>query len=69
MKDYHDLNLKCDVLLLTDMFEKFRTKNLKNYGLSASHYLGAPNLSWDAVLKMRKSELELIPDPDVYIFF
>ena len=42
MKNYHDLYLKCDVLLLADVFEKFRTKNLKNYGLYTSHYLSAP---------------------------
>ena len=29
----------------------------------------APGLSWDAMLKMTKTELELIPDPDMYIFF
>ena len=42
MKDYHDLYLKCDVLLLADMFEKFRNNSLINYG---SHYLSAPDLS------------------------
>ena len=26
-------------------------------------------LSWDAVLNMTKVELELIPDPDMYLFF
>ena len=31
--------------------------------------LSAPTLSWDAILKMTKMELELIPDPDMYIFF
>ena len=30
MKDYHNLYLKCDVLLLGDVFEKFRNNSLKN---------------------------------------
>ena len=30
MKDYHDLYLKCDVLLLADVFEKFTNNSLKN---------------------------------------
>ena len=50
------------------MFEKFRNNTLKDYGLCPSHYLKAPGLSWDAILKMTKIELELIPDPDMYIF-
>ena len=32
MKDYHNLYLKCGVLLLADVFEKFRNNSLKNYG-------------------------------------
>ena len=31
IKDYHDLNLKCDVSLLAVVFEKFRNDGLKNY--------------------------------------
>ena len=31
--------------------------------------MSAPALSWDAMLSMTKVELELIPDPDMYIFF
>ena len=42
MKDYHSVYLKCDVLLLAHVFEKFRNNILKNYGLCTSHYLGAP---------------------------
>ena len=29
MKDYHDLYLKCDVLLLVDVSEKLRNNSLK----------------------------------------
>ena len=45
MKDYHELYLKCDVLLLADVFEKFRNNSLKNYGLCPCHYLSKPGLS------------------------
>ena len=69
IKDYHDLYLKCDVLLLVDVSEKFRYNSLKNYGLCPSHYLRAPVLSWDAMLNLKKVEFELIPNPDMYIFF
>ena len=33
MKDYYYLYLKWDILLLTDVFEKFRNNSLKSYGL------------------------------------
>ena len=69
VKDYHNLYLKCDVLLLADVCEKFRNNGLKNYGLCPRHYLSAPALSSDAMLNITKVELELITDPDMYIFF
>ena len=69
IKDYCDLYLKCDFLLLADVFEKFRNSTLKNYRLCPSNYLSAPALSLDAMLNITKMELELIPDPDMYIFF
>ena len=51
------------------MFEKFRNNSLNNYGLCAGYYLSAPGLSWDAMLKMTKIELEIISHPGMYIFF
>ena len=54
MKDYHDLYLKCDALLLADVFEKFRNYSFKSSGLCSSHFLNAPALSWDAMLNMTK---------------
>ena len=69
VKDYRDLHLKCRVLLLADVFEKIRNNSLNNYRLCSRYHLSAPGLSWDAMLNMTKVELELIPDPDIYVAF
>ena len=54
---------------MVDTFEKFTFTCLKYYGLDLCHYFSAPGLSWDAMLKMSKVELEKISDPDIYMFF
>ena len=69
IKNYHNLYLKCDVLLLPDVFQNFRNNCLKNYRLYPSHYMTAPALNWDAMLNITKVKLELITGPDIYIFF
>ena len=58
--DYHDLYLKKNVLLLADVSEEFRNVYLEYYGLDASHYSSSPGLSWNVVLKMTGSKLDLI---------
>ena len=68
IKDYHDLYLRCNVLLLADVFEKVRSNRLKNDGLCLNHHLGAPTLSLHAMLNMTKSKLGITSDPDMYIF-
>ena len=37
MRGYDDLYLKCNALLLADIFEKSRNNSLKNYRLCPSH--------------------------------
>ncbi|CAB4017625.1 Gastrula zinc finger [Paramuricea clavata] len=59
MRDYHDLYLETDVLLLADVFENFRKTCLENYKLDPAHYISAPSLSWDAFLKQSGEEIEL----------
>ena len=67
-KDYHDVYLSSDVLLLADIFENFRKTAMATYGLDPAHYLTLPGYSWDALLKSTKVSLELITDPDMYLF-
>ena len=69
MKYSHDFYLKCDILLLDYVLEKIWNNSSNNCRLCPSHYLNAPGLSLDVMLKMTKIELELIPVPDMYIFF
>ena len=57
MGDYHNLYLKTDVSLLTDVFEKFISTCLDYYGLDLYHYFSSPGLSWDAMLKMTTIKL------------
>ena len=67
--EYHDLYLKTDVLLLADVFEEFRNICLENYNLDPACYYTSPGLSWDALLKHSKVNLELLTDPDMLLMF
>ena len=67
--EYHDLYLKSDVLLLTDVFEEFRNVCLDNYDLNPAWYFTAPGLAWDAALKMTGVDLELLTDVDMLLLF
>ena len=68
-EDFLNHYLKKDVLLLADVFEKFVFTCTKYYDLDACHYFSVPGLSWDAMLKMTGVTLEIISDPDKYMFF
>ena len=60
--------LKTDVLLLTDIFEKFNQTCSDYYTLDPSHYFSAPGSSFDAMLKMTKVKLQTISDINVHLF-
>ena len=67
LEDYHNLYNRVDVLLLTDVFEKFRDICIKNYNLDPAHYYTAPGLARDAALNVTKVELELLSDMDMLL--
>ncbi|KAK3106169.1 hypothetical protein FSP39_014172 [Pinctada imbricata] len=64
--DYHDLYLKCDVLLLADVFERFRTLTIENFDLDPAQFYTLAGLCWSACLKMTGVRLELITDAEQF---
>ena len=59
--------VKCETLLLADVFENFRDTCIEIYGLDPAHFLSAPGLAWQACLKKTKVELELLTDIDMLL--
>ena len=66
--DYSILYLKTDICHLVDIFQKFSNFAYKTYELDPRHSYTLPGFSWQSMLKMTKIELELISDPDMYLF-
>src|SRR5436190_9120067 len=60
MKQYHNLYLKTDTLLLAEVFEVFRDLCLKDYGIDPCHVYSLPGVTWQAALKYTDIELDLI---------
>ena len=50
------------MLQLADVFEEFREVSKRIYDLDPSYYISAPQLSWDAMLKITRDKIELISD-------
>ena len=51
------------------MFENFRDKCIKIYGLDPVHFLSAPRLSWQGCLKKTGVKLKLLNDNDMLTMF
>ena len=66
--EWTDVYLKTDVLLLCSVFENFRDVTQREFQLDPAHFNSAPGLSWSAMLKMKKVELELLTDIDMLNF-
>jgi hypothetical protein len=64
LREYMELYLKCDVLLLADIFDNFRKVCYSKYGLDPLWYVTLGSLSWSCFLKYTKCEIELISDED-----
>ncbi|XP_055858506.1 uncharacterized protein LOC129920955 isoform X1 [Episyrphus balteatus] len=69
LREYLEHYLITDVLILSDIFEKFRIDSRTIYGLDPCHYYTLPGFSWDAMLKETGVKLELLTDINMYNFF
>ena len=65
LKDYHNLYLKTDVMILSDAFEKYRKFFLKHHKIDPCYCYSAPGLTWQCGLKYTGIELELLTDYDM----
>ena len=68
IKDYNDLYLKVDVLLLVCVFETGRKESINYFELALAHYLSTPGYSWDAMLRFTDVNLKLASDIEKYLF-
>ena len=67
--EYHNLYLRTDVILLSNMFEAFRDTCLEHYSLNPAHFYTSPGFDWKACLKKTRVRLELLTDPDMLLMF
>ncbi|WP_375657691.1 DNA polymerase, partial [Bartonella sp. CL32QHWL-1] len=67
--EFIDLYLKTDVILLADLFEKFRDVNLNYFQIDPCHCYSAPGLTWQAGLKYTGINLELLTDTNILLPF
>lgn len=65
--DYLNVYLLADLLLLTDVFENFRSNCLQDYQLDPVHYFSSAHLTMDAFLRFSGVTLDLLTDIDKYL--
>jgi hypothetical protein len=68
-REFINLYLKSDVMLLADCFEKVRDFIMKNYMLGPCHCYSVPGLTWQAGLKFTGTKLDLLDNIDDILFF
>ncbi|CAG8650024.1 6331_t:CDS:2 [Paraglomus brasilianum] len=67
-REYHDLYLKLDVLLLADVFEANRKMMKAKFGLDIAHYVSLPSFAEDSLYKMTGQKIELFTDNNMYFY-
>ena len=62
LREYHNLYVQSDTLLLADVFENFRNMCLKIYELDPSKFVSALGLAGQTALEKAKVKLDFLTD-------
>ena len=68
-RELTELYNKADVILLTDIFEKFIKVSILEFGINPLYHISLPGTTWSNGLKYTKVELELIKNVDLFQMF
>jgi hypothetical protein len=72
-RDYHDIYLESEVLLLADIFQDFRIQTRKNIDIDPLHYISLLSMAFDGAVKKGKEffepSIDLLSNLDMYIMF
>ena len=66
-REYHDLYVQSDTLLLADVCENFRNMSLEICELDPAEPFSVPWLAWQVALKKTKAKLDLLTDIDMLL--
>ena len=58
LRDYQNLYMCTDVNLLADVFKHYQKLSMEQYGLDPAQFFTSPSLSWNAMLKVTRTEIE-----------
>ena len=67
LREYHDLYVQSNTLLLADVFESFRNMFLAKNELDPAHFLSAPGLASQTGFKKTKVKLDFLTDIDMLL--
>ena len=69
IQDYMELYVTLDVVLLTAIVEFYRQSTYEHFHLDPMHYVSAPSMCFDAMLRLTGIKLDTLPSIDMYLFF
>ena len=69
LRDYTKLYCHLDTLQLAEVMLEFMHEVERDFGLCSTNYISLPQLSFDAMLKTTKVELDYIPDQEMTLLF